>query len=498
MEEKNLKKLTILHSNDMHGDFVSDQVDGKLVGGVSLLSGYLNKARVEDPDTLYIIAGDMFRGSLIDSEYKGISTIEIMNYLAPDVVTLGNHEVDYGMAHLLFLEKCCKFPIVNANLYIKTLGTRIFKSHTILKVKGMNILFIGIITEKIMAAAKRDNLMGTFVNTREAAEEVGKICDNYKTVDVDLTVLITHIGFEEDKELAKMLLPEWGVDIIIGGHSHTRPDKPECINNVLIVQAGTGTDQIGRFDISVNTDTNSVEDYEWELIPICDETCEKDEELEKIILNYKEETDRKNNAIITHFPKQLTHPKRNRETELGNLFADRYRDALGVDLMLLASGSIRSTMLGPVVRIGDLKVVFPYDDCIWGFVCTGTQLKKIMAHLMRDDMFIGKTEFFQVSSGFKIIYDYATHSFIEISLNGEPIQDEKLYRLGIQAYHFLSSEKFINLSEEEMAKNEKPAILVSSSFSVIEEYLSTHQNNLRAVEGRIEVINGPNNYPNDI
>ena len=47
----------------------------------------------------------MFRGSLIDSEFQGVSTIEIMNLLAPDVVTLGNHEVDYGLAHLLFLEK---------------------------------------------------------------------------------------------------------------------------------------------------------------------------------------------------------------------------------------------------------------------------------------------------------------------------------------------------------------------------------------------------------
>lgn len=96
------------------------------------------------------------------------------------------------MAHLLFLEKCCKFPIVNANLYIKTTGMRIFNSHKVLRAAGMNILFIGIITEEIMAAAK-----------------VGKICDNYKSVDIDLTILLTHVGFEEDKKLAKLLMPEW-------------------------------------------------------------------------------------------------------------------------------------------------------------------------------------------------------------------------------------------------------------------------------------------------
>ena len=98
---KHTKKITILHSNDLHGDFLAEQVDEKLVGGVSMLSGYIESVRKEEPNTLYVIAGDMFRGSVIDSEYKGLSTIEIMNALAPDVVTIGNHEVDYGIAFCL-------------------------------------------------------------------------------------------------------------------------------------------------------------------------------------------------------------------------------------------------------------------------------------------------------------------------------------------------------------------------------------------------------------
>ena len=94
---KNLKKLTLLHSNDIHGDFIAENIDSKLVGGVSLLCGYVNKVRADEKTVLYCIAGDMFRGSVIDSEFKGISTIEIMNLLGPDVATIGNHEVDYGL-----------------------------------------------------------------------------------------------------------------------------------------------------------------------------------------------------------------------------------------------------------------------------------------------------------------------------------------------------------------------------------------------------------------
>ena len=152
---KQTKKITILHSNDLHGDFLAEQVDEKLVGGVSMLSGYIEKVRAEQPNTIYVIAGDMFRGSVIDSEYKGLSTIEIMNALAPDVVTIGNHEVDYGIAHLLFIEKCARFPIINANLYIKNTPTRLFTPYKILRVDGMNILFIGIITQDVINQTKR-------------------------------------------------------------------------------------------------------------------------------------------------------------------------------------------------------------------------------------------------------------------------------------------------------------------------------------------------------
>lgn len=67
---KHLKKLALLHSNDLHGDFLVEKVDDKLVGGVSMLSGYVNKVRREEENVIYAIAGDMFQGSLIDSNSK--------------------------------------------------------------------------------------------------------------------------------------------------------------------------------------------------------------------------------------------------------------------------------------------------------------------------------------------------------------------------------------------------------------------------------------------
>jgi 5'-nucleotidase len=173
-----------------------------------------------------VIAGDMLQGSLIDSEYQGISTMEIMNYLAPDVVSLGNHEFDYGLPQLLFLEKMANFPIITANLYIKQYGKRLMKPYLILHVDGFDLMFIGILTEKVLDAVKKDKLVGSFISLEDAAHEVGTITDAYKNDDIDLTVLLTHIGYDSDLELAALLKPEWGVDMIVGGHSHTILQQP--------------------------------------------------------------------------------------------------------------------------------------------------------------------------------------------------------------------------------------------------------------------------------
>ena len=485
---KKLKKLTILHSNDLHGDFLAEEIDRSLVGGVSMLSGYVNKVRNEEKNTLYCIAGDMFRGSVIDSEFKGISTIEIMNMLSPDVVTLGNHETDYGIAHLLFIEKCAKFPIINANLHIKTNGARLFKPHYIAEVDGMKILFIGIITEDVISQTKNDGIIGSFVDINEAAQEIGKICDTYNAIDIDFTVLLTHIGFEEDKKLAEKLDPAWGVDVIIGGHSHTFIDEPAVVNDIVVVQAGTGTDQIGRFDINIDTDNNCIDTYTWQTVPINSEHCPNDEDLENILNHYKDQTDIKYGRLVTRLKKKLTHPDRNRETALGGLLSDILRKNLGLDIMLLGSGSVRTEQLGPIVLFSDLCECFPYDDSVYMLKVTGGQLKRMLAYMVRDEVWEGvHCEFYQLSSGLRVEYDKKTHSFNRFDFNGEPVEDDKIYMVGLQKYHYINFEEFFNVSFDEISANGTPVVVSTSCCSIFDEYLSNHQNLDREISGRLVI-----------
>ena len=484
----NIKKLTILHSNDLHGDFLAEEVDAQLIGGVSMLSGYVGKVRKEEKNAIYCIAGDMFRGSVIDSEFRGISTIEIMNMLSPDVVTIGNHEIDYGIAHLLFLEKCAKFPIINANLHIATNHARLFKSHHVIEMDGMKILFIGILTETVLSMAKKEALVGGFVDVADAATEVERICNAYHSLDIDCTVLLTHIGFEEDKQLAAQLDPALGVDIIIGGHSHTFLEKPEIVNGILITQAGTGTDQIGRFDLEINTDSNSIHSFQWTSIPITAEHCPRDLVLEEILDRYKSAAEEKYSRVVTRLKRQLTHPSWYQETGLGGLLADILQESLRLDMMLVGSGSIRVRELGPIVLLSNLTECIPYDDAAIALWVTGAQLKKMILYMLRDEVWDGShCEFFQFSEGVRVVYDKSSHTLKEFSLHTEPIEDAKTYKIGLQYYFYLNMKDFFAISHEEVAKNGKPRKVATSCREVLDEYLSCHQNLDHHISGRLKI-----------
>ena len=482
-------KLTILHANDMHGDFFAEQDSstGRNVGGLALLSGYLSKVHREEENVLFLIAGDIVQGNLIDSEYKGISTMAFINYLTPDVIALGNHEFDYGLSHLLFLEKVANFPIVNANLYIKPFNKRLMKPFCILKKAGLDILVTGIITEKVMDSIKGDNLLSSFVNLEEASQEVGRITNAYKGDDIDLTIILTHIGIESDVELAKLLKPEWGVDIIIGGHSHTFIDKPIVENGVIIITAGEGTNQIGRLDVIVDDDTNSIIDYQWQLVKIDDSLVEPDKDLETFIHSYQERVDDKYSAMISKLKFKHTHPVREVETGLGNLFADALAEMTESDIVFLASGSIRTKELGPLVTLRDVATCFPYNDPLSRYTVTGTQLRRIFGHIMRKENRNGEGECYQVNGRVRACYDEGMGRLRSLSVDGHEVQDSQTFGICLQPYHAKNSKAYLDITSEEL-HSLKTKVVSTSARDVLEEWLRNNQNCGREIEGRLQYL----------
>jgi len=349
---------------------------------------------------------------VIDSEYKGVSTIGIMNLLGPDVATIGNHEVDYGLSHLLFLEKCANFPIINANFHIRANRRRLFQPFYIAEMDGMKILFIGIITEDVLAQAKVDELIGSFVDIGEAAQEVGNICNAYNAIDT----------------------------------------------------------------------------FTWQLIPINNETCRKDEEMEQFINHYRVETDKKYDRIVTRFTNCLTHPARNQETALGNLIADILCDSLGIDLMLMGSGAIRSYELGPVVHYQNLVECLPYDEAVYMLQVNGEQMERMLRRILREEAFEGEhTEFYQFSHGMQITWSRGKQEFETLTLDGKVLDKQKFYTIALSKFHYMNMQKFLNISLEEIKINAPPRVLATSYRDIVEEYMMMNPHLSSEVEGRLIV-----------
>ncbi|MBR2991149.1 MAG: 5'-nucleotidase C-terminal domain-containing protein [Solobacterium sp.] len=482
------KKLVLLHSNDMHGHFVPEIIDDQMTGGLPVLAGYLKKTRKKEKNVIYAIAGDMFRGSIIDSEYLGLSTIDLVNLLDPDVAALGNHEVDYGVAHLLFLEKCARFPLINANLFVTLNNARLFQPYVNVEVGGMRVMFIGILTEEVLSMTKNEKVIGSFIDIEEAAKEVGVICDNYRTTSTDMTVLLTHVGIEEDRKLAELLKPEYGVDIIIGAHTHTFMDQPEYVNGIPIVQAGWANLGLGRFDISYDDEAHRITDLQWKYIPIRKGLARPDPVMKDLLNRYKNETDNKYKRIVTRFARKLTHPSRIQETEMGNLYADILQVDSSFDIMLFGSGSIRKTEMGPIVEYQDMLENTPYDDALWMVKVTGKQFRQIVRHLFRDEAWLGHTEFYQFSKGVRLLYRKSMHELLECRYQGREIEDDQELLIALQNYHYQSFTEFLGVDIEEVKKNMKPRIVATTVNNIIEEYLSVNQGLDAHVEGRIEIL----------
>ena len=213
-----------------------------------------------------------------------------------------------------------------------------------------------------------------------------------------------------------------------------------------------------------------------------------DKHLAELIQKYKNITDQKYARIITRFNRPLTHPQRNSETSLGNLFADIFQESLGVDIMLLGSGSIRVDSLGPIVEYGSLIEAFPYDDGIYAFRVTGKTFQKMMTHVLREEAFLGTTEFYQLSKGLHLVYSRGEKRFYHMAYQGKEITDEDVFYLGLQSFHYHNLENFLGITYQEAKALDKARIISTSCLDILEEYLCSRCSIQQDVEGRITIV----------
>ncbi|MBO7402124.1 MAG: 5'-nucleotidase C-terminal domain-containing protein, partial [Lachnospiraceae bacterium] len=198
--------------------------------------------------------------------------------------------------------------------------------------------------------------------------------------------------------------------------------------------------------------------------------------------------DEKYLSVLTNFKRVLTHPARNQETELGNLFAEVRQEDSSFDIMVLGSGSLRLPELGPILHLQDLKEFFPFDDPLHLVEVTGKQFRHMIAYVMRDEYLTGHTEFYQYSKDFRFVWSKSRHEFLSFTYKGEEIKDDQLLKLGLQGYHFTNFESSFDVPIEEVAKNKQPRVVAMSCLGIYEELFANMRNVDAHVDGRITVV----------
>ncbi|ESU26458.1 putative secreted 5'-nucleotidase [Flavobacterium limnosediminis JC2902] len=262
------KKLTILHTNDVHSHidpFPSDHPKNPNMGGVSRRAALVEQIRKDEKNVLLLDAGDIFQGTPYFNYYGGELEFKLMSMLQYDVATMGNHDFDNGLDGFYAQLPHAKFDFVSANYDFKnTILNGLVKPYKILHKDGIKIGIFGLGVELQGLVNKQLYKETIYNNPVEIAQDMTRILKHEN--NCDLVICLSHLGFKypnDPEKICDVTLAKktTDIDLIIGGHTHTFLDKPVIEKNrdgkeVLINQVGCYGINLGRIDFYFDKKNN--------------------------------------------------------------------------------------------------------------------------------------------------------------------------------------------------------------------------------------------------
>ncbi|NOZ12695.1 MAG: bifunctional metallophosphatase/5'-nucleotidase [Acidobacteria bacterium] len=253
--------LHIIHTNDIHSHIDPfPKTDRRYpdMGGYARRATLFKQLRQHYKNTLFVDAGDVFQGTPYFNYYEGKLDYELMSKLGYEIGTLGNHDFDLGVDKLLAALQKCNFKMVNANYIITnpllrnrvTPYTIVHRGNAKIGVFGLGVTFKGLVTPDHHLGLQYSDPVSTAEKTVRALREKERC---------NVVICLSHLGIDgADGEPGDIQLAEnvSGIDVIVGGHSHTFMDSPMMVSTpsgwtTLIHQVGWAGIWVGHIKIVI-------------------------------------------------------------------------------------------------------------------------------------------------------------------------------------------------------------------------------------------------------
>jgi len=330
------QKLTFLHINDLHSEYSAFSED-QYGSNVARIMGYVKQVRDENPFTVFTNGGDDHeKGSVAEQLSSGYSTVDVVKAMKFDVRVIGNHDFAWGEEELLEFSRDSYAKVLASNTTYIGGNPSDFGAvkYAELQVGCVLVGFMGMVSkpwnEKNQQYDGDFYPEGNFHTTYNYAEIAESVIAQHRD-SVDLMVMVSHLGLGDDKLLAEQVN---GIDVILGGHSHTIMYEPEIVNNTIILQAGSDGLFVGRLDLEINTVNGGISSHEYNLEMNLPLSMPLDVEFQETVLGIMEKW-----ASGAFDPVTYVHKNRDYD-EVGLITCKAVIETLNVDAALLDKGEI--------------------------------------------------------------------------------------------------------------------------------------------------------------
>ncbi|MBM7584878.1 2',3'-cyclic-nucleotide 2'-phosphodiesterase (5'-nucleotidase family)/predicted extracellular nuclease [Bacillus pakistanensis] len=494
--------LTLMHTNDTHAHLEN----------APHMHTAIQSVRAENPNALLLNAGDVFSGTLFFNKYLGQADLEFMNKIGYDAMTFGNHEFDKDSKTLADFIEGAEFPFVSANvnvsedqvlnpLTVNEIGSpgekgKIYPA-IVKEVEGKKVGIIGLTTEDTSFLANPSDQI-VFEDAKVKTEET---IASLEEQGVNHIIVLSHLGFTADQELANSVS---GIDIIVGGHSHTKLDEPIVANAdaepTLIVQANEYAKFLGKLQASFNEE-GVVTEWNGNLIDILakNEAGEfiypQDEWAANRLAQLNKPIEEMKKTVIGHTNVPLNGERsdvRTKETNLGNLITDamleKANKSVPTQIAMQNGGGIRASIDEGEITLGELLTVMPFGNTLVTLDLTGEEILQALEHsvsLVEEQA----GQFMQVS-GLKFHFDPSQpggERVFEVQVqteNGfEDIKLDQMYTVATNAFVADGGDGYsmFKQAKDEGRMNE----LFFVDYEVTQEYLEMNSPVSPQVEDRI-------------